>query len=152
MCLSQRRSLSKKPQKPHICEEFLANMQSVRPKSVSDNLIHLLHRAFHHGHERMQVSLLHLSHQKNWASCFKHDSKIIMHLIIRQCAHTERKSKCAEFCCPQVGVCLRVSREHDYCHYNSGQVIRLDPHQLCLACQPRSCAKCLVLPDSPLVG
>ena len=55
--------------------------------------------------------------------------------------------------CPQSQhVCLCVGHVHDCCHYNSGQVIRLDPHQLCLACQPRSCAKCLVLPDSPLAG
>lgn len=49
-------------------------------------------------------------------------------------------------------VCVSDRHEHDYCHYNSGQVIRLDPHQLCLARQPRSCAKYLVLPDSPLAG
>lgn len=71
------------------------------------------------------------------------------HLSAAICAQPKHKCVCVS---TSQHVCLCVGHVHDCCHYNSGQVIRLDPHQLCLACQPRSCAKCLVLPDSPLAG
>lgn len=61
----QKQQKKEQKKKKQICEESLANMQFVRPKSASDHLNHLLHREFHHG--GMQVSLLHLSHQMNWA-------------------------------------------------------------------------------------
>lgn len=73
-----------------------------------------------------------------------------VHSVLKDdCRHMEEQWAGAT---SQHSVCVCVRHVHDYCHYNSGQVIRLDPHQLRLACQPRSCAKCLVLPDSPLAG